>query len=98
MHVVETATHAFVEAAYDPNNLLDTLIELLGFKNDAELSRELGITQAMVSRIRHCRARVGPSVLVRMHELSHLSTRELKRLMHGGTLQTRTPLLERRAA
>ncbi|RJG03679.1 hypothetical protein [Noviherbaspirillum sedimenti] len=66
---------------YDPNNLLDSLIEKLGLKNDAALSRALEVAPPVISKIRHRRLPVGASLLIRMHEVSDLSIRELRLLM-----------------
>lgn len=66
---------------YDPNNLLDSLIEKLGLKNDAALSRALEVAPPVISKIRHRRLPVGASLLIRMHEVSDLSIRDLRLLM-----------------
>ena len=66
---------------YDPNNLLDSLIEKLGLKNDAALSRALEVAPPVISKIRHRRLPVGASLLIRMHEVSDLSIKELRSLM-----------------
>src|SRR3954471_6839705 len=66
---------------YDPNNLLDSLIEKLGLKNDAALSRALEVAPPVISKIRHRRLPVGASLLIRMHEVSDLSIKELRTLM-----------------
>ena len=66
---------------YDPNNLLDSLIEKLGLKNDAALSRALEVAPPVISKIRHRRLPVGASLLIRMHEVSDLSIKELRLLM-----------------
>lgn len=66
---------------YDPNNLLDSLIEKLGLKNDAALSRALEVAPPVISKIRHRRLPVGASLLIRMHEVSDLSIKELRHLM-----------------
>jgi hypothetical protein len=66
---------------YDPDRLLDTLTERLGLKNDAALAIVLGILHPVMSNIRHRRLAVGPSLLIRMHEASGLSVRELRALM-----------------
>jgi len=66
---------------YDPNGLLNTLIEILNLKNDAALSRVLEIAPPVISKIRHRRLPVGASMLIRMHEVSELSIRELRELM-----------------
>lgn len=66
---------------YDPNNLLDALIEKLNLKNDAALSRALEVAPPVISKIRHRRLPVGASLLIRMHEVSNLSIKELRTLM-----------------
>ena len=69
------------QLSYDPNNLLDTLIDKLHLKNDAALSRALEVAPPVISKIRHRRLPVGASLLIRMHEVSDLSIRELRTLM-----------------
>jgi hypothetical protein len=66
---------------YDPNNLLETLIEKLNLKNDAALSRALEVAPPLISKIRHRRLPVGASLLIRMHEVSQLSIKDLRLLM-----------------
>lgn len=68
-------------ATYDPNKLLDILLEKLNLKNDAALSRALEVAPPVISKIRHRRLPVGASMLIRMHEVSLLSIRELRELM-----------------
>jgi hypothetical protein len=69
------------QLAYDPNNLLDSLIEKLHLKNDAALSRALEVAPPVISKIRHRRLPVGASLLIRMHEVSDLTIRDLRILM-----------------
>lgn len=66
---------------YNPNRLLDTLIEKLHLKNDAALSRTLEVAPPVISKIRHNRLPVGASLLIRMHEVSDMSIRDLRFLM-----------------
>ena len=66
---------------YDPNNLLESLIEKLNLKNDAALSRALDVAPPLISKIRHRRLPVGASLLIRMHEVSQLSISDLRQLM-----------------
>ena len=72
---------ALDQVNYDPNHLLDSLIERLHLKNDAALSRALEVAPPVISKIRHRRLPVGASLLIRMHEVSDLSIRELRELM-----------------
>lgn len=66
---------------YNPNHLLDILQERLAVKNDAALCRVLEVAPPVISKIRHHRLPVGASMLIRMHEVSNLSIRELRDLM-----------------
>jgi hypothetical protein len=68
-------------ATYNPNHLLDILIGKLRLKNDAALSRILEVAPPVISKIRHHRLPVGASLLIRMHEVSDLSIRDLRDLM-----------------
>jgi len=68
-------------ATYDPNNLLDVLLEMLQVKNDLILSRMLDVPAPSISRIRHHKLAVGASMLIRMHEISGLSINRLRVLM-----------------
>ncbi|RJF99034.1 hypothetical protein [Noviherbaspirillum saxi] len=65
---------------YDPNNLLDDLIEKLNLKNDAALSRALEIAPPVISKIRHRRLPIGASLLVRMHDMTGLQLNELRKM------------------
>lgn len=69
------------QKTYDPNALLDTLIVRLQLKNDAALCRLLEVGPPVISKIRHKRLPIGSSMLIRMHEISHLTIRELRYLM-----------------
>ena len=66
---------------YDANNLLDELIERMNLKNDAALSRALEVLPPVISKLRHRRLPVGASMLIRMHETSGISIKELRALM-----------------
>src|ERR1700710_480769 len=69
------------QVTYNPDNLLASLIERLNLKNDAALSRALEVAPPVISKIRHRRLPVGASMLIRMHEVSNMSVRELRDLM-----------------
>jgi hypothetical protein len=77
-----TTNHTLTsQQTYDPNHLLDVLIEKLSLKNDAALSRALEVAPPVISKIRHRRLPVGASLLIRMHEVSEMSVRDLRDLM-----------------
>ena len=69
------------EPTYDPNKVLDAIIEKLNLKNDAALSRALEVAPPVISKIRHRTLPIGATILLRMHEVSEFSIRELKSLM-----------------
>jgi plasmid maintenance system antidote protein VapI len=66
---------------YNPNRLLDSLIERFHLKNDAALSRALEVTPPVISKIRHNKLPIGASLLIRMHEFSEMSIADLRNLM-----------------
>ena len=68
-------------AQYDPNRVLDAVIEKAGLKNDAALSRALEVAPPVISKIRHNTLPIGATILLRMHEISDFSIRELRALM-----------------
>lgn len=76
---------------YDPNNLMDVLIKNLGIKNDAALSRRLEVAPPVISKIRHKILPVGPNLLIRMHEETGLSIRDLRALMGDNRAKFRMP-------
>jgi hypothetical protein len=73
-------------SSFMPNKLLDTLIQRMQLKNDAELCRVLEVQPPIISKIRHRKLNVGATILLRMHEKSNISIRELKEL----TAESRT--------
>lgn len=73
--------NARAETIYNPDNLLDVLINHLKVKNDAGLARALEVAPPMISKIRHRRFGISAGILIRMHEVSGLSIRELRDLM-----------------
>lgn len=66
---------------YNPNRLLDAIITKLELKNDAALSRVLEVAPPVISKIRHNTLPIGATILIRMHETSDFSIRELRELM-----------------
>ncbi|MDB5770769.1 MAG: hypothetical protein JWM42_1143 [Burkholderia sp.] len=67
--------------SFDPNFLLDALVNKLRLANDSDLSDVLEVSPALIVKIRYRRLPVGASLLVRMREVSGLSTRALRNLM-----------------
>jgi hypothetical protein len=69
------------QSVYNPNHLLDILLGKLQLKNDAALARTLAVAPPVISKMRHQRLPVGASMLIRMHEVSDISIRDLRDLM-----------------
>lgn len=69
------------ETNYNPNKLLNELMARLSLRTDAALCRTLGVSPPVISKVRHKTMPVSAAVLIRMHEVSGLSIRELRRLM-----------------
>ena len=68
-------------ATYNPNRVLDAIMEKLQLKNDAALSRALEVAPPVISKIRHNTLPIGATILIRMHEISEFSIRELQEMM-----------------
>lgn len=68
-------------ATYNPDKLLDAIIAKLKLKNDAALSRALKVAPPVISKIRHRTLPIGATILLRMHDVSNFSIRELRALM-----------------
>lgn len=61
--------------------LLNLLKNTMGLKNDAALARRLNVGPPVISKIRADTLRVGPILLLRMHDESGLDIRNLKASM-----------------
>ena len=66
---------------YDPNYLFDTVIRRLGLKNDAALARHLEIAPPVISKTRNGKLALGASLLLRLHEATDISIKDLRALM-----------------
>ena len=66
---------------YDPGYLLDTVIRRLGLKNDAALARCLEVAPPVISKTRNGQLAVGASMLLRLHEVTDISVKDLRALM-----------------
>jgi len=66
---------------YNPNHLLDVLLNKMQWRNDAAMARALNVTPLDIVQIRRSRLPVGASLLIRMHEVTGISIRDLRNLM-----------------
>ena len=79
-----------VRIEYDPANLLASVIGKLQLKNDAALSRALGVAPPVISKIRHRKTPVSALLLIRMCEATNISIADLRLLMGDRRDQFRT--------
>ena len=70
--------------SYTPNVLIDFVLDQQKLKNDAALARALKVAPPVISKVRSYRLPIGDSLLVKMHELTELPTKELKLKMGIG--------------
>tara|TARA_R110000822_G_scaffold301108_1_gene424805 strand:+ start:20513 stop:20743 length:231 start_codon:yes stop_codon:yes gene_type:complete len=68
---------------YNPNKFIDYLIEAMCLKNDAALSRELGVMPPVISKIRNGKLTIGASILIKAHEKLNVPTLKLRKMMVG---------------
>ena len=64
-----------------PHRLLDAVIEKMHLKNDTALVKLLAVNGATISRLRHRKMPIGPSMLTRIHEKANIPIRELHVLL-----------------
>lgn len=68
-------------SAYNPNRLLDALLQRLGLQSDNALSRKLKVARGVIAGIRRGRLPVGASLLLWMHEATGIAIEELRRML-----------------
>lgn len=76
---------------YAPANLLDAIIEHLGIRNDAALSRRLEIAPPAISKIRHKKMPIGANLLIRIHEETGWTIKEIRQKMGDNRDKFRVP-------
>lgn len=90
MDGIETSQKDTSRIAYNPNHLIDTLSANLRIKNDAALCRILEVSPPVISRIRTGSLPVSGSILLRMHDVSGLSLKDLRFLLGDRRKKFRT--------
>lgn len=79
---------------YNPDAMLDGVITRFGLKNDAALCRALGISPAVISKIRHQTVPVSAEMLLRIHDVTQVPISALRAMM--GTTGPNLPVLKKR--
>jgi hypothetical protein len=70
-----------IVAQYDPARLLDTVIERMGLKNDAALSRTLQVAPSTITNVRNGQRPFNSALLICLHEQTGISIRELRMML-----------------
>jgi len=66
------------------NDLLDLVTEMVKAKNDAQLSRALGIAPPVISKVRHAHLPVGAALVIKIHEVTGMAVALIKsHITHG---------------
>jgi hypothetical protein len=80
-----------LEFNYDPENLLDAIIKHLGIRNDAALARRLEVAPPVISKIRHRILTIGATLLIRIHEETGWTIKEVRSKMGDNREKFRMP-------
>lgn len=70
-----------VAHSYNPSNLFDFLSRRYGTKTDVQLAILLGVGSPVICKMRRRVLPVSGSLLIRIHEITGISIRELKETM-----------------
>lgn len=83
MQDIKLEKHSMSEnnESLNPNLLFDTMLIKLNLKNDLALALVLGAAPSVISKMRHLKIPVGATMLLRLHEVSEVSIKELRNLM-----------------
>lgn len=63
------------------NALLDCLLERGGLKNDAALSRALGVAPPVISKLRSGRLEVGATMVLNIYDTFDMDIRDIKEVL-----------------
>jgi plasmid maintenance system antidote protein VapI len=64
-----------------PHALLDAILRDYKLKNDAALARYLEVAPPIISKIRHDKLAVGPYMILKIHEKTEMSVKDIKFLL-----------------
>jgi hypothetical protein len=66
---------------YDPDHLIDSILDHLQLDNDEALAQSLEISPSIIAEIRRMRRSIDAPMLIRMHELTGLSIERLRNIL-----------------
>jgi hypothetical protein len=77
----DSLTHDQSHHGYNPNRLLDLLLQKLQLRNDGALSRKLKVATSVIKNIRHGKIPVAASMLLWIQEATGISIEQLRHWM-----------------
>jgi hypothetical protein len=66
--------------AYNPSNLVDSILQIMGFKNDAELARAIRYEPSRVYKLRSKGENLTNAWLIDFHDLTGYSAEKLREM------------------
>jgi hypothetical protein len=87
-----TAPIVIAQDSFDPAHMLDHLRYRYRLKNDASLCRMLDVKPPLLSKIRHRKRSVCPSLIIRIHEVTGIRVQDLRVMMGDRRARMRPPI------
>jgi plasmid maintenance system antidote protein VapI len=66
---------------YNPNQMLDTLIQYLNLEDDSALAHTLKVAPRMITKLREGRILISETMLIWMRDVSGMKLQELRSLL-----------------
>lgn len=80
-----------VNTKYDPNPMIDSVMNKLQLKNDAAVANTLKVARPIIAQVRKRDLPVGGYLLMRIGEVTGVSVRDLQALMGDRRVRFRMP-------
>jgi len=71
----------FNRCTYIPHKLFDFLIMNCGFKTDSNLAEKLNTSPPCISRIRHGKYKIGPTMILAIYDATDLTIEDIRELL-----------------
>ncbi len=81
MREVKKKTVQMDRCTYRPHKLFDFLILELGFETDLIIAKRLKTVPSSISRIRHGKFKVGPTMILAVYDETDLTIEEIRELL-----------------
>lgn len=67
--------------SYSPNRLINKVQEMMRIQSDLQLAIAISVDRTTIAKIRKKKVSVGASMLLRLHDLTGLPAKELRKWM-----------------